>query len=520
MANQVLKDQINEELYSKLELAYLCTDTDLNVVEASNGLKEYGYPEIPVGASVADHIDFMVGLDSETKLDLPLVVSPSGIPVTVSLLPGKDLLTILFTNASTQAEHRQALQQKANENELLLRQQGLLMAQLEQASSELERKNDALREAARLQSRFLSGVSHEFRTPLTSIIGYANLLHNDVKNLGAKSVSRIAEQDTSAEYLHAVRRSSKHLLSLVENLLDHGKLDAEEIVIRPKPCSLAEVFEDIRLLLSPLANTKQVKFKLLQDFADDTEVVADDSRLRQCLLNIVGNAVKFTDKGSVIVEASLLDENLLVKVKDTGDGISEEDLKKIRLPFYQAPDTGKAGTGLGLTITERLIELMGGEMHIESELNVGTEVRFNLPMPIMVEHAERVAVNTASGRLLSILLVEDDSDIADLVIMMLRERQVNVVHVPNGALALDAVKQENFDLILMDIHMPIMDGYQALEALKKMGNCIPVAVMSASSMSSDRLQAQEYGCAAYLIKPVEVDEIISLASQLVGVENG
>ena len=310
-----------------------------------------------------------------------------------------------------------------------------------------------------------------------------------------------------------MRRSSNHLLSLVENLLDHGKLDAEEIVIRPKACSLSEVFEDIRLLLSPLAKTKQVEFVLLQNFPQDTRVIVDDSRLRQCLLNIIGNAVKFTDEGSVKVAASLVDEELSVSVTDTGGGISEEDLKKIRLPFYQAPDTGKAGTGLGLTITERIIELMGGELLIDSKLNVGTEVRFNLPMAVAtIAPSENVKID---GSALSILLAEDDSDIADLVVMMLSERGVDITHVANGALALDAVKQRSFDLILMDIHMPIMTGYDALEALQDEGNTIPVAVMSASGLDSDRLQAQKYGCVAYLVKPVEVEEIISLANQLI-----
>ena len=246
---------------------------------------------------------------------------------------------------------------------------------------------------------------------------------------------------------------------------------------------------------------------------DQVYVIADDSRLRQCLLNIVGNAVKFTDKGSVEVIASFTEEELKVSVKDTGSGISAEDIKKIRLPFYQAADTGKAGTGLGLTITERLIELMGGELLIESELNVGTTVKFNLPMALTnVEHQYSDKVTSES---LSILMAEDDSDIAELVIMMLSERNVEVTHVANGALALDAVKHASFDLILMDIHMPIMTGYEAMKELQASGNTIPVAVMSASGLDSDRLQAMEYGCAAYLVKPVEIDEIVGLANQLV-----
>lgn len=513
MASEVLKNQINQQLFRKLELAYLCTDRSLKVVEASSRLPDYGYTNVSVGDDVGEHIDFMIGLDSDTKLDLPFVISPSGIPVSVSLLPSDNLLTILFTNASMQAEQRQALQQKANENELLVRQQRVLMAQIAKASIELESKNDDLREAARLQSRFLSGVSHEFRTPLTSIIGYTNLLQRDDKQSTESEALSPDEGDVSSDYLRAVQRSSKHLLSLVENLLDHGKFDSDEIVIRPGVCNLSEVFEDIRLLLSSLANTKQVEFILTQYFSEDVYVIADDSRLRQCLLNIVGNAVKFTDQGSVEVIASFSDEKLSVSVKDTGNGISTEDLSKIRLPFYQAPDTGKAGTGLGLTITERLIELMGGELLIESELDVGTTVKFNMPMARTT--IGQATSSKADSTALSILMAEDDSDIAELLMMMLSERGIDVSHVTNGALAVDAVKSGSFDLILMDIHMPIMSGYEAMKALQAAGNTIPVAVMSASGLDSDRLQALEYGCTAYLVKPVEIDEIVVLANQLV-----
>ncbi len=513
MAGQ-LPNQINQQLFDKWELAYLCTDRQLKVVEVSERLKEYGYPDIPIGEAVDDYLDFMVGFDTATKVDLPMVTSPSGTIVSVSLLPCDVGLTIVFSNASSLAEQRQLLQQKANENELLLRQQRILTQQLERASKELEGKNEALREAARLQNSFLSGVSHEFRTPLTSILGYTNLLQREIEKPGEENIRRISNQQGSEAYLRAVRRSSKHLLSLVENLLDHGKLDADEIVIRPKPCDLHEVFDDIRLLLSPLATTKEVDFILDINFYKNCMVVADDSRLRQCLLNLVGNAVKFTDEGSVTLSASLKAEHLHITIVDTGVGIAGEDLRKIRLPFYQVADTGKAGTGLGLTITEGLIELMGGELHISSDVGSGTEVRFDLPMPLVDYPAENFSELTSSERELRILLAEDDSDIADLLIMMLGERGVNVTHVVNGALALDALKQSDFDIVLMDIHMPIMDGYQAMEALQKSGNEVPIAVMSASNLSDDRLQAKKYGCSAYLTKPIEIDEILLLASQL------
>lgn len=515
MVNESLQAKINEQLFEKLELAYFCVDHALKVTEVSANVISYGYGEIPLGADIQEYVDFMVGMDSQTELDLPLVATPSGIPVSVSLLPSNKLLTVLISNASTQAEQRQMLQQKANENELLVDQQKKLMAKLELASVELEVKNTQLEEASRLQTSFLSGVSHEFRTPLTSIIGYTNLVKQALQDtLQNSNESDIACSDSS-NHIRAVQRSSKHLLSLVENLLDHGKLDSDEIVIRPKTTRLAEIFEDVEILLKPLSDAKRITLECHTDFDSELLSVIDDSRLRQCLINLLGNAVKFTDKGSVIMTASLDEDILSVHVSDTGPGISPEDLEKIRLPFWQGLDTGKAGTGLGLTITERLVELMGGELNIESEVDNGTKVSFQMPAPIVQSEEPANSLEGIPAEPLSVLLAEDDADIADLVCMMLIEKGILVDHVENGAQAVEALGVKYYDLVLMDIHMPVMSGYEALAELKAQGNPTPVVVMSASAVDADRNRAIDLGCRAYLVKPVDIDDIIGIAGQVV-----
>ena len=515
MVDLTVQQKINEQLFEKLELAYFCVDHSMIIKDISDNLGDYGYGALKVGDNIEDCVDFMVGMDTKIELDLPLVASPSGTPISVSLLPSDNQLTVLIANASIQADQRQLLQQKANENELLVHQQKKLMAQLEQASLELEYKNKQLEEASRLQTSFLSGVSHEFRTPLTSIIGYTNLVKQDLQKVSQELVPRISRSDNSPHYLRAVQRSSKHLLSLVENLLDHGKLDSNEIVIRPKTTNIAELFEDVELLLQPLSNTKRIELVTDIKLPDNALAVLDDSRLRQCLINLVGNAVKFTDVGSVTLTVSLSDDMLVVKVVDTGLGISKADLEKIRLPFWQGADTGKAGTGLGLTITERLIELMGGELVIESELGRGTTVEFELPAPLVYRDEPANSLDDIPVQPLKILLAEDDSDIADLVCLMLGERGIDVQCVENGALAIEAVVQGTFDLILMDIHMPIMSGYDALAELRARGDNTPVVVMSASAVDADKAKAIDLGCRGYLVKPVDVDDIIGMAGQVI-----
>lgn len=486
----------------------------MTVSACSSNLSEYGFPQLECGLPINDQIDFMIGLDAETELDLPLMSSPSGIPVSINLIPSEDQLTVLISNASTATEQRQMLQQAANENELLVEKQKKLMFKLEAASSELEKKNGELEEASRLQTSFLSGVSHEFRTPLTSIIGYTNLVQKGLEQMSRDIASRITEQD-SFSYLNAVQRSSKHLLSLVENLLDHGKLDSDEIIIHPKATDLLELFKDVELLLAPLSQTKGIYLDVDLPQSQTISVILDDSRLRQCLINLVGNAIKFTDVGGVKLSASLHDEELTIWVIDTGMGISREDLGKIRLPFFQVADTGKVGTGLGLTITERIIELMGGELSIESEVGRGTTVSFSMPAPSAPLEVDNIESSAESNSNLKILLAEDDTDIADLVTMMLTERGVDVTRVMNGALAVEALHKERFDLVLMDIHMPIMTGYEAIAELNKANIKTPVVVMSASGIEADQQKAIQLGCAAYLVKPVSVGEIIAVAKTVV-----
>lgn len=522
MEEQCLQKQINEQLFNKLQLAYFCVDQSMKVICCSSNLGQYGYDAVVKGADVEECVDFMIGLDVETELDLPMVESPSGDPIAVSLLPISGELTVLISNASGHAEQRQLLQQKANENELLLEQQHKLMGQLSLASKELESKNQQLEEASRLQTSFLSGVSHEFRTPLASIIGYTNLVKEDLLQAEERASEERASikapsRPQNSEHLRAVQRSSKHLLSLVENLLDHGKLDSNEIIIKPKSIDLAELFDDVNLLLKPLSEAKNIELKSNIQLSNPSIVIMDDSRLRQCLINLIGNAIKFTDQGSVTLTASLADESLSIRVADTGMGISEQDLQKIRLPFWQAADTGKAGTGLGLTITERIIELMGGDLEITSELGKGTSVTFEVPSPKGAEISVELLASgscSVSGR--RVLLAEDDVDIADLVVMMMSEQGVDVTHVENGAMAVDALDKQSFDLVLMDINMPVMTGYQALEKLQQSNNKTPVVILSASSVEADRNKAESLGCFDYLVKPVDVQDIFQIMDRVVG----
>jgi len=489
MAGTRIQDKINQQIFGKYKLAYICVDHSSRVQYLSENIDIYGYGNIPIGADVNDFVDFMIGLDTHTRLNLPIVTTRSGVPAIITLVPDDEQLAIFVSDATEQVQYRQKLQQIANEKELLVEQQAKLMEQLADASAELAKKNEQLEEASRLQ-------------------GYTNLVKQGIQE------DNHVDFSTNNQYLHAVQRSSKHLLSLVENLLDHGKLDSGEIVVRPKICNLADIVNDVEILLKPLCESKRIELIVSTNLIGAETVSIDDSRLRQCLINLAGNAVKFTDHGHVKIAAEWAEDLLTITITDTGPGMSVQELEKIRLPFWQSEGTGKPGTGLGVTITDKIISLMGGDLSIKSTIGQGTTVEFDMAAPST--DSEGASANLTNGQGLKLLLVEDDSDIADLVMMMLLEKGVDVTHAENGAVALDRIKADNFDVVLMDLNMPVMTGYQAIEKLRADGNQIPVIVMSASALEHDRQRVASLGCDGYLIKPIDVNDIISIATEVAG----
>ncbi|MEM7357808.1 MAG: response regulator [Pseudomonadota bacterium] len=496
--------QITRQLYDSEHFAYLLVDHQWQVLEVSDNLVDYGFPLLVPGLLATDMVDFLVGLDATEAITLPFINSPDGKPIRVRLLPEAANTIVMVSDATEEFLGQQMLQQKANENQLLLETQDKLMRELKEAKALLEEKNSQLEEAARLQSSFISGLSHEFRTPLSSIIGYSNLL------IAQPSL----DADTLNNNLEVVQRSGKHLLSLVENLLDHGKYNSSEITLNPKSVNLVALFNEIAMMVAPLAAAKEIEFKSRSELDGDLTVFLDDSRLRQCLINLLGNAIKFTDIGMVSLAASWEDDQLTVKIKDTGPGISSEHLQQITKPFWQAPGTGKAGTGLGLTITEQIIELMGGSMSIDSQLEKGTEISFAIT-------ASRVEaeLETNGGPVTDIddgmrlLFAEDDEDIAALTCLLLEEQGVAVTHVGNGEQALAELNSQAFDLVLMDLHMPVMDGFTAAKKIRDDGNTIPLIIMSASSNSADQARAQQLGCDGYLVKPVDIQDLLAMGQQ-------
>lgn len=492
--NQTQTQKLKALMLANNKPAYFVVDPSLKLLDWSDNLLGYGFYGLEKGIDSTEIFDFMVGHNPDEDLELPIVTMPTGIHGSVSSVRYGDEITVLILDASRDFEQQYLLQQKANDAQLLnLRLQSLLK-ELVSTRQELEEKNAKLAEASRLQSRFLSGVSHEFRTPLTSLIGYSEVLLEKT------------DDALCVEYLDIIRDSSKYMLALVENLLDHGRLDSNELSLQFSSINLVEFVESILNMLRPIAEKKGLELRGDIKPSDELILSIDEVRVRQCLLNLLNNAIKFTDRGWVQLIVNWQADELIIDVVDTGIGMDQEDIESLYAPFWQSQKHAQVGTGLGMTITQRLVDLMGGDISVKSELNTGTAVRLTIPAVIAEVH-EVLALTPAEDSQevdrswKKILVVEDDSDIADLVMLRLKEWGYDAEHCHNGSEAIDWLESQFADMVLLDLNMPVMNGEQALKKIRARGNNVPVYIMSAKPLDiegNDQFDAQ-----GQIVKPLD-----------------
>ena len=384
----------------------------------------------------------------------------------------------------------------------------------------------AAEEANRAKSEFLANMSHEIRTPMTAILGFAEML-----------LGRLCESE-DLEAARTIHRNGQHLLSVINDILDLSKIEAGKVQAERVPCSVVEVLSDVETLMRCTAEEKGLALTIDYDGPIPQRIETDPLRLRQILHNLVGNAVKFTHRGEIRITASLDTDRvgpqyLRIDVRDTGIGMAQEDLERIFDPFTQANSSTTreyGGSGLGLAICERLAGILGGEIRVESEPGVGstftvTVAAGNLENVPLI-HPSRVTVReepVPNGDVRSapkldgrILLVEDGIDNQRLITLVLQKAGAAVSLARNGREALEAVfpnetagePAEPFDLILMDIQMPEMDGHEATRRLREKGFRGPIVAISAHAHKSEIQGILEAGCNEYLAKPIQRDELL------------
>jgi len=376
------------------------------------------------------------------------------------------------------------------------------------------------------KSQFLANMSHEIRTPMSAIIGCSDLL-------------LVPEQtsDDRVDCVSTIRRNADHLLTLINDILDLSKIEADRMTVELIECSPFQIVSDVASLMRVRAHENNIDFDINYDNAVPALIQSDPVRMRQVLINLVGNAIKFTQEGAVKVHVwSELDGDsptINFRVVDSGIGMSEEQKSRLFRPFTQADysTTRKfGGTGLGLTISKTLVNLMGGEILVSSVPGLGSCFEFSLPTGSL-ENVEIIAdlpevnleknaddpvgVEVATNVAANVLLAEDGIDNRRLISFHLKKTGCQVTTVENGKLAVDEVtaiakRGESFDIIFMDMQMPVMDGYQAASKLRESGYRGPICALTAHAINGDREKCINAGCDDYLTKPIDVDKLISV----------
>ena len=387
------------------------------------------------------------------------------------------------------------------------------------ASEQMQQAREEAEAASRSKSEFLSNMSHEIRTPMTSVLGFAELL----------SERDISDEDRLT-YAGLIRRHGEHLLTIINDILDLSKIEAGRMDVERRRCDLSHLLADMRSMLEHRAveNGLYLKFKLSPPVPKYIE--SDSVRLRQILMNLVGNAIKFTEQGGITLSVELADSNsatsaMIIRVADTGIGINGEQQKRLFQPFNQA-DTSTSrrfgGTGLGLAISQRLAGILGGEIQVESTLGQGSTFTLTIdPGPIDLSQTISPDVLKSSvdeletGRAKSpkpqlrgrVLLAEDGPDNQRLIMHLLKHAGLDADLVGDGQAAVnkvhEAVAENNpYDIVLMDIQMPVMDGYAATQSLRGEGYDGVIIALTAHAMEDERDRCLAMGCNAHLSKPI------------------
>ncbi|TMO08848.1 ATP-binding protein [Pseudoalteromonas sp. S558] len=374
-----------------------------------------------------------------------------------------------------------------------------LAEQVEQRTSELKAVAQELREANDVKSQFLANISHEIRTPLTAILGQTDDLING-----------LYEPEQLQDELKIIQRHSDHLKSLINDVLDLSKIEANRLELSISCFDIVQLVSAVHTMFSMQAKAKDLHLVLDNQIGDEFYTKLDSTRLKQILINLCANAIKFTHSGQVIVALNKTEQGLVLSVKDTGIGMSSSQLKFIFECFSQADNSISrrfGGTGLGLSLSQQLASMMGGYISVQSEYKKGSQFSFFLPcIQVPKETNESQQTDTINKQLSGkVLLAEDHADNRRFISRYLRSLGLDVIAVENGEQAVEQCLQEYPDLVLLDIQMPIMDGRAAFELLKKCGFERPTFALTANAMSHEIDDYLTLGFDGYLAKPIDKD---------------
>jgi PAS domain S-box-containing protein len=397
------------------------------------------------------------------------------------------------------------------------------------AEQELAKAKKAAEAANLAKSEFLANMSHEIRTPMNSILGFAEIL-----------LHKNPEESDRLRFAQIIKRNALHLLELINEILDLSKIEASQMMVERISCDLPVLMSEIISLMRPRAVEKRLEFEIEFQGPIPQLILTDPLRLRQILVNLIGNAKKFTEAGKIglrIADEGAGGPNIILRIDviDSGIGMTPQHLERLFQPFTQGDESTTrkfGGTGLGLTISQRLAKLLDGDIAVTSQIGIGSTFTLKIDggpsagveflqglteatLPMKLERGEPSNIHL-HGR---ILLVEDGRDNQRLLRMQLGDAGAAVVTAENGQIAVDLATTQPFDLIVMDMQMPVMDGYAATAELRRRGLKIPIIALTAYAMAEDRSKCMACGCSAYLSKPTGEQMLLKTVSEQLGNDN-
>ncbi len=477
-------------------------------LQAVRGDAAFHGADADAGARMAEIMrDLFTGLPTGQDQGLPFVEFGNARAAHVHLIADGERFHVLLLDAEDEHARQQVRQQLGNEAALAGQAKTRAIDRLKEIRGELERQRASLAEANAFKGALIATLSHEFRTPLTSVFGYLHLLERQV-GPGAEALPA----------LQAIRRNATYLLALAENLLAYARGAADAVPLDPSAIDLLALAADVEAMFRPLAEDKGLDFRIECALGEATTAFLDGVRLRQVLINLLSNAIRYTAAGAVSASLAWREGHLHLRISDTGIGISDDFRERVFQPFNRGAQDGSKGAGLGLSIVRRLVAQMHGKLELESRVGAGT--RFDIQLPAERAAAPRPAAAPAQPgrgcRGASVLVVDDDPDIAQLLEALLSDLGCRVRLASDAAGAIDEVLREAPDLLLIDVQMPGLSGNAAVFRLRSRGYRGRIVTLSATAASAAREAALRAGADHYLTKPLDIEAFIGVMQRLLG----